>query len=91
MMRQSLMDNYDDYDGLAVHEASLAREFHVMIAKQKISLIQSKLDVLSKDEPIHALSQQFLKSEYYFKLYHIVFLSGLFFFAIYFFATFINF
>ena len=90
-MNQSLMENYEDYDGLARHETLLAREFHVMIAKQKINAIQSKLDVLSKDEPIHALSHQFLKSEYYFKLYHIVFLSGLFLFAIYFFATFINF
>jgi len=78
------MDNYDDYDGLAVHEASLAREFHVMIAKQKISLIQSKLDVLSKDECVHELNLRFQKSELYFKLFNISFLFCIFLFMAYF-------
>ena len=90
-MNQGLMHHYQDYAGLAPHETLLAREFHVLMAKQKINAIQSKLDVLSKDECVHMLSQQLQKSEYYFKLYHFTFLSGLLLIAVYFFATFINF
>ena len=90
-MNQGLMDHYQDYAGLAPHETLLAREFHVLMAKQKINAIQSKLDVLSKDECIHILSHQFQQSEYHFKLYHFAFVSGLLLFAVYFFATFINF
>jgi hypothetical protein len=90
-MNQGLMDHYQDYAGLAPHETLLAREFHLLVVKQRISDLQSQLDTLSKDENVHALTRQFKKSEMQFKLYHVTFLSGLLLFAVCFFATFINF
>jgi len=90
-MSQTLMDHYQDYAGLAPHETVLAREFHLLIVKQRISELQSQIDTLSKDENVHALSHHFQQSEYHFKLYHFAFVSGLLLFAVYFFATFINF
>ena len=74
-MSQTLMDHYQDYDGLAPHETLLAREFHVMIVKQRISELQSQIDTLSKDENVHALTHQFKKSENYFKLFNLFLLS----------------
>jgi hypothetical protein len=73
-MSQTLMDHYQDYAGLAPHETLLAREFHMLIVKQRISELQSQLDTLSKDENVHALTQQFNKSEMHFKLFNLVLL-----------------
>ena len=51
-MSQTLMDHYQDYDGLAPHETLLAREFHVMIVKQRISELQSQIDTLGRVDKV---------------------------------------
>jgi hypothetical protein len=75
-MNLGLMDHYQDYAGLAPHETLLAREFHMLIVKQRISELQMQLDTLSKDEPVHALTQKFKKSEMQFKLFNLVLLPS---------------
>jgi hypothetical protein len=75
-MNQSLMENYEDYDGLARHETLLAREFHIMIIKQKISELHAKIDILSKDEKVNEQKQQFNKSEIQFKLFNLILLPS---------------
>ena len=75
-MNQGLMDHYQDYAGLAPHETLLAREFHLLVVKQRISDLQSQLDTLSKDENVHALTRQFKKSEMQFKLFNLILLPS---------------
>ena len=50
-MSQGLMNYHNDYDGLAPHEVGLAREFHVLIVKQRIEDIRSKLDAIKIMKP----------------------------------------
>ena len=71
-MSQGLMNYHNDYDGLAPHEVGLAREFHVLIVKQRIEDIRSKLDAIKMDDahpkPAFQGHQGFLGLDYVLKI-----------------------
>ena len=89
-MSHTLMDHYQDYVGLAPHETLLAREFHLLVVKQRINELQAQIDTLSKDENVHALTQQFKKSEMQFKLFNIILLPSCIILMLYFGSLFGN-
>ena len=75
VMSQGLMNYHNDYDGLAPHEVGLAREFHVLIVKQRIEDIRSKLDAIKKDDahpkPVLQGHQGFLGLDFFKIISHI--------------------
>ena len=81
-MSQGLMNYHNDYDGLAPHEVGLAREFHVLIVKQRIEDIRSKLDAIKMDDahPKPAIQghQDFLAFDYAIKIISHIRASNLF-------------